>query len=209
MHLDQLVFILLVAVAFLFQLLTRAAKASKGPGETRPRSTPPPIPYAPAESDEERIRRFLEALGQPTTSKPPPPVVPRPAYQKPNVLPHLPPLGSPLPPLTTCPPELVQESKRATEILPTREKRTIRPKVVDAPAFDVHKGPMLTEPPPIIKTPAEAYAIATQTISKPKEPGIDITAMLRSASGLRDAIVLREIFGPPRSLQPLDFIGSV
>jgi hypothetical protein len=33
--------------------------------------------------------------------------------------------------------------------------------------------------------------------------------MLRSTSGLRDAIILREIFGPPRSMQPLDLVGSV
>jgi hypothetical protein len=32
---------------------------------------------------------------------------------------------------------------------------------------------------------------------------------LRSPQGLRDAIVLREIFGPPRSLQPLNPISIV
>jgi hypothetical protein len=30
-----------------------------------------------------------------------------------------------------------------------------------------------------------------------------------SAQGLRDAIILREIFGPPRSLQPPDLVGSL
>jgi hypothetical protein len=37
---------------------------------------------------------------------------------------------------------------------------------------------------------------------------LEITALLSSAAGLRNAIILREIFGPPRSLQPLDLVGS-
>src|SRR5438309_11957541 len=83
MHFENLLFILLVAVAFLFQLLTRAAKkAGESSSETNRRSTPPPpapppVPRAAMQTDEERIRKFLEALGQPATSKPPPPIVPR------------------------------------------------------------------------------------------------------------------------------------
>ena len=61
----------------------------------------------------------------------------------------------------------------------------------------------------MIKSAAEAYAIATQPISKSVETKIDLATLLRSTSGLRDAIILREIFGPPRSLQPLDLVGTV
>jgi hypothetical protein len=56
--------------------------------------------------------------------------------------------------------------------------------------------------------PAEVYAIATQPTTRPTETETDIAALLRSASGLRSAIILREIFGPPRSLQPLGLIGT-
>src|SRR4029453_7120682 len=80
-HLDNLLFLLLVAVAVLFQFLAKTA------GETRKdqtKRTSTPIPRAPTpmrrpptESDEDRIRKLLEALGQPPTSRPPPPVVPR------------------------------------------------------------------------------------------------------------------------------------
>src|SRR5947208_15735122 len=50
--------------------------------EEKPKSIPlpkarKPIPRAPVESDQERIRKFLEALGQPPASRPPPPVVAR------------------------------------------------------------------------------------------------------------------------------------
>ena len=206
MHLDQLIFLLLVGIAFFFQLLARAAKASKGPGATKPRSTPPPIPRAPAESDEERIRRFLEALGQPTTSKPPPPVTPRPTYQKPVVLPHVPPFASPLPPLMTRPPELPGAAKLPTEIKPAREAKVFKPRVAEAPTFEVQQGPLPSEPPPIYKMPAESQGIADQQPSKPGPRRTELAALLRSTSGLREAIVLREIFGPPRSMQPFDLL---
>jgi hypothetical protein len=214
-HFENLLFLLFVAGAFLFQLLTRAAsKTSKNAGESQRRSTsgpqtPPPIPRAPAETDEERIRKFLEALGQPTTSKPPPPVMPRPTYQKPVVLPHVPPFASPLPPLTTRPPDLPREIKLPGQITPTRGKKMFSPRVAEASEFEVHEGPMPTEPLPIAKTPAEAYAIATEPISKPDQTETNIAALLRSTSGLRNAIILREVFGSPRSLQPLDLVGSV
>jgi hypothetical protein len=35
-----------------------------------------------------------------------------------------------------------------------------------------------------------------------------LSVKLRSPQGLRDAIILREIFGPPRSLQTLDPISG-
>jgi hypothetical protein len=192
-HLDNLLFLLFVAVAIFFQILTRAAtKTRKRPGDTTRRSTPPsqmsrPISGDADETDEQRIRKFLEALGQPTTSKPPAPVAPRPTYQRPTVLPHVPPpMKSPLPPLTTRPPDLPREIK-----LPGQ-------------------GPPPLEPLPVIKTAAaEEYEIATQPISKSAEAKIDVAILLRSTSGLRDAIILREIFGPPRSLQPLDLVGNV
>src|SRR6266480_4119940 len=80
-HFENLLFLLLVVVAVLFQVLTKAAgKTSKDQAKrtsTPSPRTPPPIRRAPTESDEERIRRFLEALGQPTASRPPPPVAPR------------------------------------------------------------------------------------------------------------------------------------
>jgi hypothetical protein len=216
LHLDNLLFLLFVALAIFFQILTRAAtKSRKRPGDTTRRTTSPsqmsrPISDDADETDEQRIRKFLEALGQPTTSKPPAPVAPRPTYQEPVVLPRVPrQLGSPLPPLTTRPPDLPREIKLPGQITPTREARTFQPRVAEAPAFEIQQGPPLPEPLPVIKTAAEAYAIATQPIPKSAEAKIDVATLLRSTSGLRNAIILREIFGPPRSLQPLELVGSV
>src|SRR6266480_2402330 len=149
LHLDNLLFLLFVALAIFFQILTRAAtKSRRRPGDTTRRSTSPsqmsrPISGDADETDEQRIRKFLEALGQPTTSKPPAPVGPRPTYQRPTVLPHVtPPMKSPLPPLTTRPPEsepdwrLPREIKLPGQITPTREARIFRPKVADAPVSE-------------------------------------------------------------------------
>ena len=184
-HLDNYLFLLFIAVWIFFQLLTRVAtKSGRRTGDDpKRRSTPPQTPRSisgqPEETDEDRIRKFLEALGQPTASKPPPPVARRPTYQKPVVLPHVGPFSSPLPPLTTRPPDL-------------------------PPAFKVHQGPSPLEAIPSAEVKAASQP-ATQAAAKPR----DLAGLLRTTSGLRDAIILREIFGPPRSLQPLDLVGSV
>jgi len=215
-HFDNLLFLLLVAVALLFRwLASKAGQTSKDSEESERRSTstpqtPPPIPHAPAQTDEERIRKFLEALGQPAGSRPPPPVVQRPSYQKPIVLEHVPPFASPLPPLTTKPPELPRRVTLPRQITqPPYEKKTFKPKAAEA-SFEVHEATATAPPAPAppIKSPAEAYAIATEPKTESARSETNIAMLLRSSSGLRNAIILREVFGPPRSLQPLDLVGQ-
>src|SRR6266704_724666 len=80
--LDNLLFLLLIAAAALFQLLSKtirkAGKSDSNETSSSPRpQTPRPIQRAPRESDADRIRKFLEALGQPPSSTPPSPVLPR------------------------------------------------------------------------------------------------------------------------------------
>ncbi len=212
LHLDNLLFLLFVALAIFFQILTRAAtKGRRRPGDTRRRSTSPsqmsrPLAREPDETDEERIRKFLEALGQPTTSKPPAPVAPRPTYQRPAVLPHVPPpLRLPLPPLTTRPPDLPREIRLPGQITPTREATTFQPKVAESPVFEVQQGRPPLEPISEAEVKMAFQPLASQSSTKT----YDIATLLRSTSGLRNAIILREIFGPPRSLQPVDLVGSV
>ena len=178
-------------------LMSVANKASKNAGdaERRSTSTPPPIPRTPAESEEERIRKFLEALGQPAGSRPPPPVTTqRPTYQKPVVLPHVPPFGSPLPPLTTRPPELPRT------VAPAPTKKTASPKSIEA-KVEVRE----IAPPSAPSKSIEPYALAAQPTSEAVRKETNIVSLLRSSSGLRNAIILREIFGPPRSLSEPDW----
>jgi hypothetical protein len=207
-HLDSLLFFLLVAVAVLVQLLAKTA-GKTGKDQTRRTSspiprTPPPIPRVPRASDEEQIRKLLEALGQPPTSKPPPPVVPRTNVPRRPLAPVRPPLARAW--------ELTREERRKREIVQkesraptvTRTEEIIPPEITAAPVFEVHEGPLPVEPVRTSKTPAEAYAAATLTIAK--TPRTDIATSLASKSGLRDAIILREILGPPRGLRMLDLL---
>jgi hypothetical protein len=218
MHIENLLFILLIAVAALFKLLaSKAGEAKKRQEDLDRRSaTSPsaaePIERAPVESDEERIRRFLEALGQPTGSKPPPPVVPRTDIPPRPLAPVKPPAIHVLAPW-----KLTREERRKRHVIlqesPSfgREggaEKVAAPPITVASAFEVHEGPLPVEQPPIIKLPEGADATPAGSKIKTAYPATEIAGFLRSSTGQRNAIILREIFGPPRSLQPLDLVGT-
>jgi hypothetical protein len=89
---------------------------------------------------------------------------------------------------------------------PPYEEKPFKP-IAAEPSFEVHEPTIVapTAPPPPIKSPAEAYASASQPKMAPKQLEADVVSLLRSPAGLRNAVILREIFGPPRSLQTLEF----
>jgi hypothetical protein len=202
-HLDSLLFLLLVVVAVLFQFLAKMA-GKKSKDQTKRTSTPrtpTPLQRAPTESDEDRIRKLLEALGQPPTSRPPPSVVPRTDIPPRPLAPVQPP-NSPFS-------QLRRERSRKREVIPKEipPPRTVRvaEKMVP-PAFQVQERSFPIAPPRIFKAPAQADAGVTPTIVKAEVRKTDITTLLASTSGLRDAIILREILGPPRGLRMLDLV---
>ena len=200
-HLDSLLFLLLVAVAVLFQFLAKAA-GKTGKDQTKSTPTPrmpTPLRRAPTESDEDRIRKLLEAHGQPPTSRPPPTVVPRTDIPPRPVAPVQPPIS----PLS----QVRREKSRKRETIPKESPppRTVREtKKMVPPAFEVQEGQLPIAPSPIFKAPAETYTGVTPTIAKAEGRKTDITTLLASTSGLRDAIILREILGPPRGLRVID-----
>ncbi len=202
-HLDSLLFLLLVAVAVLFQFLAKTA-GKTGEDQTKQTSTPrtpTPMRRAPTESDEDRIRKLLEALGQPPTSRPPPSVVPRTDIPSRPLAPVQPPIS----PFS----QLRREKSRKREIIPKEipPPRTVRvaEKMVP-PAFEVEEGSFPITPPPIFKAPEEIDAAVALTIAKAGERRTDVATLLASTSRLRDAMILREILGPPRGLRiQMDF----
>ena len=212
--LDNLLFLLLIAGAALFQLLSKAiSKAGKSDSNETSSSpspqTPRPIQRSPRESDADRIRKFLEALGQPPSSTPPSPVVPRTNIPPRRLAPVQPPPVIPgawrLPRERAEKPD-VSQGESAPLGQPGRLQQTVPPPVPPpaAATFEVHEA-LPVEPQPSIIKPVEAY-------SAPKGFGVattadfktDIATLLGSKSRLREAIILREIFGPPRGLQAMD-----
>jgi hypothetical protein len=209
-HFENLLFLLFIGIALLFQILTRAAtKANKRPGDTQRRSTsaPPPIPTSTstlppirqqrAKTDEDRVREFLEALGQPTTSTPPAPLRPRTDIPPRPVAPVQPPRGAW--------PEISRK-------IPAAEPRRVEPAkvVVESPqSFPVGEvtvvsaaAPQTPEKPVTLSPIASGYE--THTFASALDQSLG--KLLASPEGLRNAIILREVFGPPRSLQPLELL---
>src|SRR5262245_53391961 len=217
--LDNLLFLLLIAVAVLFQLLSKAlsktGKNDLNETSTAPRpQTPRPIQRAPRESDADRIRKFLEALGQPPSSSPPPPVASRTDIPPRRLAPVQPPPVIPdiwrLPREHRQKPDVTQRESRPPE--ERSHVQEIVPPPVPAPtmpAFQVHQAlPAELQQPQIIETPAEVYAAATDAVAKRADFKMDIATLLISRSGLREAILLREILGPPRGLQALEELSA-
>ena len=213
--LDNLLFFLLIAFAALFQLLSKAVSKSKKESDETPRSPtpnmPPPIRRVPAESDADRIRKFLEALGQPPSSTPPPPVLPRTDIPPRRLAPVQPPPVIPgvwrLPREQRQKPDVTQRESRPPE-QPSRFQEVVPPPVPGpaTPGFEVHETlPVELQQPPLIKTPVEAYAAPKAFgVAKRADSKANIVTLLVSKSSLREAILIREILGPPRGLQEID-----
>lgn len=175
---DHPIILIIVLAAALLRWLSQKSEAAK-PDPERPVVPDQPIPRGgETQTEEERIRRFLEALGQPPGSRPPQKVAPK-RETRSRVFPTLPPLTTAPPPLPAAAPPAIPK----TLPLP----RVFTPAPVQETSFEVRDLGAQTSSPEARRTSAEQQSFLFK---------------LRSNQDLRNAIVLREIFGPPRSLQP-------
>lgn len=177
-------FILLIfgAIALAKWYFDKAAGSSSDEPSQKPFKPTPPqtLRPSPEESEEERMRRFFEALGIPSTTTLPPKVAP-PAQPAPKLQKKLPRR------------ELPKPAKQ--EWSPTPAKKTTPPPLIPIPFPDA--GP---PEPALVPTSAE---IPQQGPAKTPSPArSNIRARLQSPESIREAIILREILGPPRALQP-------
>jgi hypothetical protein len=168
---------------------------SKARSQTQDTTTPmapaaqPITRGSETQTEEERVRKFLEALGQPAGSQPPK-VTPRPRPVAPKIFPRL-------PPLKTAPPPLPPELSRPMAPPPlVREKVSPQAASVPSPTFEVHD------------ISRESASEAPSETRRPPAVRFDQRIKLGSPQDLRTAIILREIFGPPRSFQPLDLTSG-
>jgi hypothetical protein len=182
--------LLIIAVITLVRWLIQKGKDA-GQNTQSPSPPPPPTPSRPIErgsetqTEEERVRKFLEALGQPAGTTPPK-VTPRRRPVQPQIFPKLPRLKTAPPPL----PEAPTTEVTAPPPLPI-ELAGQWSAAAPAADFRVHDVPRQTSSEPAPET-RRATAAARLKLGTPQD--------------LRAAIVLREIFGPPRGLQPLDSV---
>ena len=195
---DSVIFIVLAGLALIFKWLT-----SKGSGDED--NPPPPSPSLPNEpvrrapplTEEERVRRFLEALGVPPGTQAPPPVRPRTVSPRPVVTPAprtpQPPTikrswAQPLPPVVTTPADLP----------PPPLTTTWQPEPVFI--MEAQAAPESVVPPPI---PVELAAPLPSTVAPvPTVAAMSLRSLLQSREKIRQAIILREILGPPLGLEP-------
>jgi len=215
MHWDQnIIFIIIAAIVGISRLIARISEESKKRSQR-----PPQLPRAPSrpeytqpvqrtqpKTDSDRIREFLEALGQPAGTAPPK-VQPR------TEIPPRP-LAPVQPPASMRPfrkPEFRTWKEQVKEIVvlqeptkPTPARRVVVPSVPPAaPAEANEPGAWIAQ------ELAETAPATTKMAASTDQPGPRATAEtlwkqnLRSQDSLRTAIILREIFGPPRGLQPL------
>jgi hypothetical protein len=200
---EQIFFLVLVAIVGLARWIIQSAEKKKNAEAERQSSAPPPnLPpgHAPAQTEEERVRRFFEALGIPTSTTPPPPKQPRQVTPK---KPRAKPTISPIDPF------------------PVQRPRIAPPPPIASSVTTFPEPPPVPPPPPIAVPPVArlepvltAYDVRNLGDTWSTEPAPSAEALAPSASGmwprfatadgLRDAIILREIFGPPRGLQTSD-----
>lgn len=235
---EQLLFLALLGVLGLLRWFSQIAEerrnreAEKRTGEPRPNA---PVQRAPAQTEEERIRRFMEALGVPTSHapipkappkveppKPAPPAAPSPRRTSMPVDPFPVPRGGlPLPPVVVARPPLPRQSAPVPPppLVPPPPSAAPPP-----PPLPTRETTVFAEPSPRratreiggaefeVRDIAEGAYEGTEALdsgerrgaARASGPSTSRATRLASAESLREAIILREIFGPPRSMQPLD-----
>ncbi|HEX4086747.1 MAG TPA: hypothetical protein VHY22_17675 [Chthoniobacteraceae bacterium] len=197
--------LIFIFVAFLIVIISKVMTAARQQPPQQRRTGPRPQP-AP-DTEEERMRRFMEAVGLPQggAGGRPPVTRPRPQSQPRPLLPVQPPPGMQIP----------GRLRRATPP-PITRPAPVQPKTIQARPL---------QPAPIIEyvLPAPAQApVPAPEVSKLKNLASWVTALepeapaaavretyssrsllgdLRTPATLREAIILREVLGPPKAFQ--------
>jgi len=195
-------FPILVVIIVIISKLAAAAGRQSGGGASRP-STPR---AAPPDSEEERMRRFMEAVGLPPdapTSMAPPPVRPRTVENPPPLLPVNPP-G----------PGLYRPGR--LKRVPSSEPaggRIARGQLARGvpPSPSPMIAPTVLRPAPVTMAPMEAFPqasgpdIGAKAVAAPAAqkayPAKGLLVRLRNPTAVREAIIMREVLGPPKAFQ--------
>src|SRR6184192_1897770 len=221
MHFDQnIIFIIIAAIIGISRLVSRISEESKKQSQRRrqPPQPPPPQQQMPQpiqrtrpKTDEERVREFLEALGQPAGAAPPPKAQPR------RQIPPRP-LAPVQPPASVRPfgkPEFRTWREQAKEIVVLQQPTKIAPPEIKRVVVPAIVGAAGENEPDAWTAPEHGRTAAATKIALARtddQSSVRASAAaiwkqtLRSPDAVRTAIVLREIFGPPRGVQSSNFV---
>jgi hypothetical protein len=212
----NVVFLVVTAIALVINWIYQKSATEKPPGQ-RPQQAPPPN----SQAEEERVRRFMEALGIPFESATPPVLPKRAEFAgQASPLPNIQPGGSvvsgrgaaPAKPRSRPsgqPPAMPPAVPRKPVFVPTPSEgpqlpvEKIQLPELQAPVF----GGYDTVSSHVSAIPFEAshadmrdaYVSRSQISASLSEA--EVRELLSSPKNLRSAILLREILGPPRGLQ--------
>jgi hypothetical protein len=171
---EQLFIILIAVVIGLLKYL--AKRSDQPPDNSRPnRPASRPAGSARPETEDEAMKKFFEALGIPKGGYPP---------QSPG------PISTRGPSLgrsviaKKAPAPIQKELPKAIPTTPPRPPAAV-PDTLPGGISDAYWQ----------KPPAESTAV-------PADAAANVRALLTSPASVRSAVILREILGPPRSLQP-------
>ena len=190
---EQLVIILLIALISIINWIIQKSKErrEKRKLEKRADATGEPVakhePAPEATGTETAMRRLREALGLPDEA--PPPVIPRRAEPK-RVE------GERIEPKRAEPKKRIE--RPVSPPLPSPDR------LVPPPLPQAERRPAVVHVPPVRwehRRFESLHKIAKPSLPEvPKQPP-RIRELLQSQGGLRDAVVLSEILGPPKSLR--------
>jgi hypothetical protein len=199
-------------IVFVIVLISKLKAAAQQP-PPRPPGTPPRPRAArpPGESEEERYRRFMEAVGLPPGGAVPPPVKPR-AQTVRGPLPTInPPADLPMPGRLKRVPPLV--ARPALQPRPQTVLRRVPADPAPAAALSPAQAPEpvksyfeaitpVQQVQALASTgPAVAVAAPAAVVDTTLSSASSLLARLRDPGSIRQAIILREILGPPKALQ--------
>jgi hypothetical protein len=203
-------------LVILIVVVSKIIAASQKQGEFRPPTSTPQRTPTP-DSEEERMRKFMEIVGLPPGATPPPPVQRRPAGDMKPLLPVRPP-GLP----TGVPGRLRRvHPTRPTEGAGTRGTtvRIYPPNPTPEPAVEQSEpAPAVLQPAPaatrapVVLAAMEAFpqsgsvavpAIGAAAVGKSgaqlPQAAAGLLLRLRDPRAVREAIILREVLGPPKA----------
>lgn len=203
--------LVLMAVFGLISWLSSKFNESKNPPASGKPSSPAASPKGPiTDPEEERMKKFLEALGIPTDAPEPRREVRREPVEPQRPQPTRRPL--PVPPIVAQPPAWPKPQKRevpAPPPLPPSRRRSLdEAPAPSAPAETITLAAL--EVPAVagyetVSSSISAVPHEKRTVLAPLPEGAPLAELVRrglsSPEQLRTAFLLSEILGPPRGLQ--------